>query len=237
VSAGARPRATVLLVEAEAEPAEALLRELTADGYRVALARSAEHARVLAAHELPELALIGELPAPRGALSLLEEIRARGAEPWDAAVPVIVLGSRPDELELVRAFEAGADDFLVRPARVVELRARVRALLRRSELRGDGRRLLEVAGLTLDAGARTVTLGERPVRLRRREFDLLQHLAGEPRRAFTRRELLRAVWGYSAGSTRTVDTHASRVRVKLRQAGGGGRWIINVWGVGYRLTE
>ena len=80
-----------------------------------------------------------------------------------------------------------------------------------------------------------VTLYGLPVDLRRLEFELLVHLAGDPERVFSKQELLRAVWGYrSSGSTRTVDSHASRLRRKLRGATGG-RWVINVWGVGYRL--
>jgi DNA-binding response OmpR family regulator len=225
----------VLLVESDAELAESLVGELVADGYRVALARSAEHARVLAQHDPPRLALLGALAPPRGTLTLLEEMRDPAATLWPAALPVVVLSSRQDELELVRAFEAGADDFVPRPPRLPELRARLRTLLGRCERPRELGRLLEVGPLAIDSAARSVRLGDRMVPLRRREFELLRRLASEPGRTFARRELLREVWGYSSGSTRTVDSHASRVRVKLRAAGGG-RWIVNVWGVGYRLS-
>lgn len=235
-AAGAAHGGTVLLVESDAELAETLLGELIADGYRVALARTAEHARVLAKHDPPRLVLLGALPPPRGTLTLLEEMRRTAAPPlWPAGLPVVVLSSRQDELELVRAFEAGADDFVARPPRLAELRARLRALLRRCEHRREPGRLIELGPLAIDATARTVTLGGRPVVLRRREFDLLRRLACEPQRTFSRRELLHDVWGYASGSTRTVDSHASRVRVKLRAAGGE-RWIVNVWGIGYRLS-
>jgi len=230
-----RPGGTVLLVESDAEVGESLLGELIADGYRVALARSAEHARVLAAHEPPRLALVGALPPPRGALALLEEMRDAGENRWPSGLPVVMLSSRQDEPALVRAFEAGADDFVPRPPGIAELRARLRALLARCE-RERGARRHEIGPLAIDELARTVTLGDREVSLRRREFDLLLRLAAEPARAFTRRELLHDVWGYSSGSTRTVDSHASRVRVKLHAAGSG-RWIVGVWGVGYRLTD
>jgi DNA-binding response OmpR family regulator len=227
--------ASVLLVESDPDVGEALLGELMADGYRVALARSAEHARVLATHEPPRLALVGTLAAPRGALAMVEEIRGAGTPTWPADLPVVLLSARRDEVALVRAFEAGADDFLPRPPGIAELRVRLRALLARCERpRAAGR--LHVGALLIDTGARTVSLDGRSVLLRRREFDLLSCLAAEPGRAFSRSELLRDVWGYASGATRTVDSHASRVRVKLRAAGPG-RWIVGVWGVGYRLTD
>lgn len=111
----------------------------------------------------------------------------------------------------------------------------MRAILRRSAAAPRLERLIEVGPLAIDTGAHVVTIAARAVELRRMEFDLLVHLAREPERVFTKSELLRAVWGYrSGGSTRTVDSHASRLRRKLAPDGAT-RWVISVWGVGYRL--
>jgi DNA-binding response OmpR family regulator len=225
----------ILVVERDACLGRAIVEQLIADGFRSDLARTAEHARTLARASRPRLAVIGDLGPPRGTLELLEEMRGpdQASATWKREMPVVVVSSLAQEPDVLRAFEAGADDFLVRPARYLELRARLRAILRRAERTGG--RGLEVGPLVIDPHARTVSVRGRTVDLRRLEFELLLHLAGEPERVFGKDELLRAVWGYrSSGSTRTVDSHASRLRRKLA-FGGGDRWVVNVWGVGYRL--
>jgi DNA-binding response OmpR family regulator len=232
------PPAAILVIEADPGIGGGLVEQLAADGYRAELARTAEHSRILAARRLPKLAVIGDLDSPRGALDLLGEIRAADRErvPWRRELPVIVISSRAHELDVLRAFDTGADDFLARPARYLELRARLRAVLRRSESVAEHERLLQIGALAIDVDAHRVSLYGQPIDLRPLEYQLLLQLAGAPDRVFGKQELLRSVWGYqSKAVTRTLDSHASRLRRKLDVNGSGG-WVINIWGVGYRLT-
>jgi DNA-binding response OmpR family regulator len=151
-------------------------------------------------------------------------------------VPVIVLGSeQADAVDRVRAFQRGADDYLHRPIVYEELVARIRAVLRRVSP-SPGERL-EAGDLVVDRVTRAVTLCGEPVHLAGKEFLLLEKLASEPRRVFTKDELLRDVWGFRTHCrTRTLDSHVSRLRSKLRRVSAD-RYVVNVWGVGYKLLD
>ncbi len=222
----------ILVVEHDAEVGRPLVDQLEADGYTARLARTVEHARVTARGSPPAAAVLCDLEHPCAALGLLAEVR-EGEDPWHGGLPVI--STRAQEPDLLRAFDAGADDFIARPASYLELRARLRALLRRVAGDMDAKRV-QVGPLVVDACARTVSVHGRTVALRRLEYELLLRLARDPGRVLAKDELMRDVWGYPVVcSTRTLDSHASRLRRKLR-AVGGERLVINVRGIGYRLT-
>ncbi|MBM3668383.1 MAG: response regulator transcription factor [Actinobacteria bacterium] len=229
--------ATVVVCEDDDPTRELLCDHLTADRYRVLPAPSASDALRLCAYKQPDLMVL-DLGLPDAAgIEVLRRIRsADGAsEGIDPRTPVIVLSGRGSEADRVRGFAAGADDYLVKPFHYPELAARVSAVLRR---RGEGRRegALRVGELFVDPATRSVRVGEREVRLANKEFALLRALAADPRRVFTKEELLRDVWDYrSLGRTRTLDSHASRLRRKLDPDGS--RYVFNCWGVGYRLIE
>jgi DNA-binding response OmpR family regulator len=146
-----------------------------------------------------------------------------------------VLSGRAAELDRVRGLERGADDYLAKPFSYPELRARIVAVLRRGPRGAPGGRV-SVGGLVLDPLSRCAWLQGAAIHLSKKEFALLLLLASEPTRTFTRDEILADVWGFKApGATRTLDSHAHRIRIKL--AGSSVPLLRNVWGVGYRLVD
>jgi DNA-binding response OmpR family regulator len=227
------------LLIAEPEPATRgfLSRHLAEDGFAVVEAAEGGEALALAEQEHPDLALVGdELPDLSGA-ELCR--RLREGEPgrsWDRDVPVIVLGQpEADAVDRVRAFARGCDDYVVRPFHYEELLARIHAVLRRAN--GASQELLEADGIAVDTATRRVTVGGARVIVSGKEYDLLVKLASDPKRVFKKDELLQEVWGFrSLGRTRTLDSHASRLRRKLA-APNGDRYVRNVWGVGYCLLD
>jgi DNA-binding response OmpR family regulator len=147
---------------------------------------------------------------------------------------VIVLSGRGSEHDRVRGLREGADDYIAKPVHYPELVARVGAVLRRRSGPREGPR--RVGDLVIDPATRSVRVGERPVELANKEFALLRALASDPTRVFTKEELLRDVWDFrSLGRTRTLDSHASRLRRKLDPEHS--RFVVNCWGVGYRLID
>jgi DNA-binding response OmpR family regulator len=219
----------LLVAELEPETRDYLGRQLRDDGFDVLGAARRSEALELAESARPDLVLLAELDLC---------LRLRRGEPgrtWDRNVPVIVLAPSSDPVERVRALDRGADDVMGRPFSYEELLARIRAVLRRSTP-ASGEAI--VAGdLAIDRPTRRVHVRDTSVLLSAKEFELVAKLASEPHRVFTKEELLREVWGYRAlGRTRTLESHASRVRKKLC-VGPEDRFIVNVWGVGYRMLE
>jgi DNA-binding response OmpR family regulator len=203
----------LLLAEPQPETRGYLERHLTNDGFEV-----------VNGEKRPDLVLLGDTAA-------LEECRAAHGD-----VPVIVLGApESDSVDRVRALERGCDDFLAKPFDYEELLARIRAVLRRTT---PGEHETRCAGpIAADLATRLVSVDGRPVALAGKEYELLLKLMTDPTRVFTKEQLLREVWGFrSLGRTRTLDSHASRLRRKL-SAAGEGAFVVNVWGVGYRLLD
>jgi DNA-binding response OmpR family regulator len=230
------PHATVVVCEDDAPTLDLLCDHLEADRYRALPAPSASDALRLCHYKEPDILLLDlRLPDAPG-LDVLHEIRgsAEGGGRYDPALPVIVLSGRATEADRMRGFAEGADDYVTKPFHYPEVAARIRAVLRRREARREGPR--RVGEIFIDPSRREVRVGERMVSLANKEFSLLCALATEPRRVFTKEELLRDVWGFrSMGRTRTLDSHASRLRRKLDPESGS--YVVNVWGVGYRLVE
>jgi DNA-binding response OmpR family regulator len=196
-----------------AEPEPTLVHHLTSDGFRV-----------VGDESKADLALLAD---PRA----VAEVRSRHGD-----IPVIVLGGPDsDTVDRVRALRGGCDDYVVQPYVYDELLARIHAVLRRAVAPTHE---IRVAGpIRADVATRAVTIGGRAIPLAGKEYELLLKLMTDPVRVYTKEQLLREVWGFrSIGRTRTLDSHASRLRRKL-QAVDEGPFVVNVWGVGYRLLE
>jgi DNA-binding response OmpR family regulator len=228
---------TVLLVTADVARATFLTDQLGADGFEVIVAEDAAMGVRSLDRTFPDLVVVdARLPDGPGA-RVVGAIRGADASSSrvDPETPALVLVDGDDALERTRALERGADDAITAPPHYPEFVARARALLRRSHARSR-RGFLRVGPLELDPITRHVQVGGRDVELSAKEFQLLQLLASEPTRVFSKDELLRSVWGFrSDGRTRTLDSHACRLRQKLRTDDA--RFVVNVWGVGYRLVD
>ncbi len=225
----------VLVVEHE-EPTRAFLeQQLTDDGFDVLSAEQARKALELVERAHPDLVLLDAVLPDASGFEVCS--RLREGEPgrsWNRDVPVIMVSARSDPVDRLRGFARGCDDYVPKPFLYEELVARMRAVLRRAN--GTRRTIVSVGDLTVDLGSRTVRVGGERVQLSAKEYDLLVALAEDPERVYGKDELLRNVWGFrSLGRTRTLDSHASRLRRKLNN-GGDPRYVANVWGVGYRLV-
>ena len=201
--------ASLLLADAEPATRGFLERHLPYDGFEL-----------VGAHARFDLVLAGDVAE---------------VDRWLARAPVIVLGhEQADAVDRIHAFRQGCDDYVVQPFEYQELVERIRAVLRRVRPRLDD--VVEAPPVRIDLRTRVVRVAGRRVQLAQKEYELLLCLAREPERVFTKVELLQDVWGYRViGRTRTLDSHASRLRRKLREAGSLVGLVENVWGVGYRL--
>ncbi len=222
----------MLVVDDEATIAEVVARYLERAGYATDVAHDGERAIELADRARPDLVVL-DLMLPRiGGLEVMRRLRADRADP----PAVILLTARGEESDRITGLQLGADDYVVKPFSPGELVARVDAVLRRIEPARDGAPPIELGDLVIDAGGRQVTVRGDEVALTQREFDLLLFLARHPGQAFSRDQLMDAVWNYSFYSdTSTVTVHVRRLRAKIEADPAQPRWIETVWGVGYRL--
>lgn len=177
-----------------------------------------------------------KLPGMDG-LEICRRLRAKGSY-----TPILMLTSKSSELERVLGLEMGADDYLTKPFSVLELTARVKAILRRMNASrtpdGEAPQRIQVRDLEIDLDRRTVVVRGESVTLTAKEFDLLAHFARHPGRVFTRDQLLDQVWGYQhSGYEHTVNSHINRLRAKIERDAQSPEYVQTVWGVGYKFNE
>jgi DNA-binding response OmpR family regulator len=199
---------------------------LEADGFRVILAADAEEA-VKALRTAPDCVLLDVLLPGASGFDLCRDIRSA------SDVPVLILSARGDDADKLRGLGLGADDYIVKSVTPAEVVARVKAVLRRSSAgRGVGR--LRFGGLEVDLAAHEVHVDGRLVRMTAREFDMLRVFVQHPRQVFSREHLFELLWG-SYGDRSAVSVYVSRVREKIEDDPAVPRYIVTVWGAGYRV--
>ena len=150
-------------------------------------------------------------------------------------VPIIMLTARSEDTDKIIGFECGADDYITKPFNILELKARIRAMLRRATgSAAQGKSPITVGALTLDTEQRVAIRDGEVVELTAKEYDLIELLMKNPRRVYSRENLMNVVWGYSyTGDYRTVDVHIRRLREKLERRPAEPEYILTKWGVGY----
>jgi two-component system, OmpR family, response regulator ResD len=225
--------ARVLVVDDEPIVRDVLSRYLSKGGFRVDTAEDGEGALSAFDANRPDLILLDLMLPGVDGVEVFTRIRA------DHDTPVIMLTARGEETDRVVGLEIGADDYIAKPFSPREVVARVRAVLRRSPAGPahhppDGP--IRFEGGEIDPGARTVTVGDRPVALTPKEFDLLLFLARNPGRVFDRLQLLEELWDFAFdGDPATVTVHVRRLREKIEREPSRPRHLVTVWGAGYRF--
>ena len=237
---------TALIVEDDPEIAQLLQLHLRDIHCRTEIAADGKQAlQLFNDHDIDVIILDLGLPDTDG-LSLCQRLRAS----HKSYVPILMLTAKSSEIDRVLGLEIGADDYLTKPFSLPELLARVKALLRRVDaLGGTGAgaaaasaaadfELLGCGELTIDPTRRLVKLAGREVNLTAKEFDLLAHFARHPGRVYSRAQLLDQVWGYGHdGYEHTVNSHINRLRAKIEADPSAPRYVLTVWGVGYKFAE
>jgi DNA-binding response OmpR family regulator len=229
---------TVLVVDDEPLIIEFLAENLRADDFTVITAASGGEAIDVLAASRPDVVLLDVVLPDMSGYDVCRRVRGGDAvnDPWDPDLPIIMLSAKAEHTDRVRGLNRGADDYVTKPFHYPELLARIGAVLKRVTRARDAHQL-SYGDLVVNILSREVTVAGMRVELSAKEFALLATLAGDPDRVFTKRELLQMVWDFrSPGRTRTLDSHASRLRQKLARHSDDA-WIANVWGVGYRLCR
>ena len=223
---------TILVVDDQSSVRTLLKDYLGSQGYRVVTANDGQEALFVARHERPNLVLLDILMPKMDGYQFLSAFRRENQ------VPVIVLSAKEEETDTVLGLELGADDYVIKPFRMRELLARVRAALRRVETPFEPASLLRVGDLVMDRAAHSVQIGEKQANLTALEFDLLEILMATPGRVFSRTELVDRL--YESGFTgleSTLNVHIRNLRLKIEPDPAAPRYLETVFGVGYRMNN
>jgi DNA-binding response OmpR family regulator len=232
VTASAKMRtASILIIEDDSTIVDVVTRYLVRDGFQVESVTDGINGLRRALESHPDLIVLDIMLPGMSGLEVCRQVRAA------TAIPIVMLTALGDEPDTVAGLEGGADDYLGKPFSPRELVARIRSVLRRSERARAQmpQEMVRFGDVSVDPSAREVKIAGEAVALTEREFDLLIFLLAEPKRVFTREELLQHVWGYGSGDTGTVTVHVRRLREKIERDPSDPQFVKTVWGVGYRF--
>ena len=227
----------ILVVDDEKLLVKGIKFNLENEGYSVDACYNGEDAVTMARGGGYDLIILDLMMPGKDGLQAAQEIRGF------SAVPIIMLTARSERSDKLMGFESGADDYVTKPFDILELKARVRALLRRASLSapaagGGSAGVLQRGHIAVDEERRAAYRAGESVELTMKEFDLVEFLMRNPGRVYSRETLLDLVWGYDyQGDTRTVDVHIRRLREKLELDPANPEYIITKWGVGYYFNE
>jgi DNA-binding response OmpR family regulator len=227
---------TILIVEDERNLCDLIRDNLQEQGYQVLQAFDGPSALTMARETVPDLVILDIMLPGMDGLEVCRRLRQ------GSIVPILMLTARAEEIDRVLGLELGADDYLTKPFSMRELKARVRALLRRVEMMQttdvSADQVVTSAGLYLDPTSYETRLDDQAIDLTAKEFSLLYLLVRHPGRVFSRAYLLDEIWGYEAAAyDRTVDTHIYRLRQKLGTEGEIAQRIVAVRGIGYKFER
>ncbi|MCL2376185.1 MAG: response regulator transcription factor [Defluviitaleaceae bacterium] len=222
----------ILVVDDEKNIVKGIKFSLEQDGIEVAVAHDGEEALETARAGGFDLIILDVMLPKLDGLEVCQSIREF------SATPIIMLTAKSEDMDKIMGLEYGADDYITKPFNILELKARIKAILRRSgKKNGKGqaeKSVHTVRGLEIEVDSRRVNISGKEVNLTAKEFDLLELLIENAERVYTREELLNTVWGYDyPGDVRTVDVHVRRLREKIEDAPSDPKYIHTKWGVGY----
>ncbi|SHH66633.1 response regulator transcription factor [Sporanaerobacter acetigenes] len=220
----------ILIVDDEKLFVKGLKYSLEQDGYIIDTAFDGYEALEKAKNKRYDLILLDLMLPGIDGLEVCQKLRQ------DSQVPIIMLTAKGEDINKILGLEYGADDYLTKPFNILELKARIKAILRRVNMKSTNitDQVIQIDDFTINTLGRKLTVREKEVNLTAKEFDLLLLLASNPGKVFTREELLETIWGYEYfGDLRTVDVHIRRLREKIERDSSQAEYILTKWGVGY----
>ena len=223
----------ILVVDDEELLVKGIRFNLKNDGYEVISGSDGLEAVQLARSQQPDLIVLDIMMPQMDGLTACGKIREF------SDVPIILLTAKAEDMDKLMGFDQGADDYLTKPFNILELKARIRALLRRTTANSESQAMrLSVGSITLDLNARNAFRSGQPVELTAKEFDMIEFLMHNPNHVYSREALLDTIWTYEYRSDiRTVDVHIRRLREKLESDPANPQYIMTKWGVGYYFKK